>query len=346
MSAASTPVPPLPRAGHGYVWIMLGVMFVAALLSLAVGRFVLPPGTVLRILASQVMEMAPDWPRTAEVALLQVRLPRIGVALLVGASLAVGGVTYQGVFRNPLVSPFVLGVSAGAGFGAALAILANGGVMAIQLSAFGFAALAVLVTAGLGRLYASSRTLVLVLSGIIVASVFTALLGLLKYAADPENKLPVIEYWLLGSLSGVRADAFWRLLAFNGPVLAVLLALRWRLNLLAMGDETARALGVRVGLERGVQLGLATMLASSAVATCGLVGWVGLVVPHLGRLILGADHDRLVPAALLMGAIFLLVVDTLARTISSAEIPLGIVTALLGAPVFALLLLRGEKSWS
>ncbi|WP_159999549.1 iron ABC transporter permease [Roseomonas sp. 18066] len=327
--------------------LWLGALaLLAVLLSLGLGRFSLPPATVLRILLAPLLPIEPDWPRTAEIALLQVRLPRIGVALLVGASLAIGGATYQGVFRNPLVSPFVLGVSAGAGFGAALAILLDGGALAIQASAFGFAVLATLATTALGRACRGNRTLVLVLSGIIVASVFTALLGLLKYSADPENKLPVIEYWLLGSLSGVRAPVFWGLLALNAPLLALLLALRWRLNLLAMGDEAARALGVRLGLERALQLGLATALASSAVAVCGLVGWVGLVVPHLGRLLVGADHDRLLPATLLIGGSFLLLADTLARSLSAAEIPLGIVTSLLGAPVFAALLLRGEKSWT
>ncbi|MFC0407003.1 FecCD family ABC transporter permease [Roseomonas elaeocarpi] len=336
----------LPRPGQRHLlWLTLLVV-ASVLLSLGVGRFSLPPGTVIRILLSHILPLDADWPRTAEIALMQVRLPRVGVAVLVGASLAIGGATYQGVFRNPLVSPFVLGVSAGAGFGAALAILLDGGALAVQVTAFGFAALAAFGTTLLGRAYRGNRTLVLVLSGIIVGSVFTALLGLLKYGADPENKLPVIEYWLLGSLSGVRAPTFWGLLAINAPLLALLLALRWRLNLLAMGDETARALGVRVALERAIQLGLATALASSAVAVCGLVGWIGLVVPHLARLLVGADHDRLLPTTLLMGGTFLLLVDTVARSLSSAEIPLGIVTSLVGAPVFAAMLLRGESSWS
>lgn len=336
---------PTRRGQRHLLW--LGLLAIAAVLvSLGLGRFSLPPGTVLRILLSHVLPIEAGWPRTAEIALMQVRLPRIGVAMLVGASLATGGAACQGVFRNPLVSPFVLGVLAGAGFGAALAILLDGGALAVQVSAFGFAALATFCTSLLGRAYRGNRTLVLVLSGIIVGSVFTALLGLLKYSADPENKLPVIEYWLLGSLSGVRAPTFWTLLAINAPLLALLLALRWRMNLLAMGDEAASALGVRVGLERALQLGLATALASSAVAVCGLVGWVGLVVPHLGRLLVGADHDRLLPATLLMGGTFLLLVDTLARSLSSAEIPLGIVTSLVGAPVFAVMLLRGEKAWS
>ena len=321
----------------------------AALLAAAgaacIGRYQIDMGTLLRVIGSRIFPIEHTWPDTVETVLFEVRLPRIAISMLIGAALSASGVTFQGIFRNPLVSPFILGVSGGAGFGAALAILLDGGTLGIQFSAFGFGALAVIIAVLLSRAYSSNPTLVLVLSGIITGGIFTALLGLLKYTADPEDKLPIIEFWLLGSLSASRASVLMRLAVVVMPVLALVVALRWRLNLLVFGDETAKSLGVNVPLERSIHIALATILASASVAVCGIVGWVGLVVPHLARLLVGPDHVRLVPVSLLLGAIFLLAVDTVARTLTAAEIPLGIVTALLGAPVFAILLRRGERSW-
>ncbi len=327
------------------VGLLTVLLILTALGTAGMGRYPIDVVTLVKVLASRVMSIDATWPASVETVLFQVRLPRIGVAMLVGAALATSGASFQGVFRNPLVSPFILGVSAGAGFGAALAILAGGGSLAVQVSAFGFGAVAVVVAILLSRIYNSNPTLVLVLSGIIVGGVFTALLALLKYTADPDNKLPVIEYWLMGSLSSARPAVLAGLAAITLPVLALVLALRWRLNLLAFGDDTAHALGINVKRERLIHVALATVLASAAVAVCGIVGWVGLVVPHLARLLVGPDHVRLLPTTLLMGAIFVLLVDTLARTLTASEIPLGIVTALLGAPVFALLLRRGERAW-
>lgn len=321
------------------------LLILTALVTAGMGRYPIDVLTLVKVLASRWVNIEVTWPASVETVLFQVRLPRIGVAMLVGAALATSGASFQGVFRNPLVSPFILGVSAGAGFGAALAILAGGGALAVQISAFGFGALAVVVALVLSRSYNSNPTLVLVLSGVIVGGVFTALLALLKYTADPDNKLPVIEYWLMGSLSSARPAVLAGLAAITVPVLALVLALRWRLNLLAFGDETAHTLGINVKRERLIHVALATVLASAAVAVCGIVGWVGLVVPHLARLLVGPDHVRLLPTTLLIGAIFVLLVDTLARTLTASEIPLGIVTALLGAPVFALLLRRGERAW-
>jgi iron complex transport system permease protein len=324
---------------------LLAAALVAAAGAACVGRYEIDMGTLLRVLGSRLFAVDRTWPDTIETVLFEVRLPRIGIAMLIGAALSVSGVTFQGIFRNPLVSPFILGVSGGAGFGAAVAILLDQGGLGIQLSAFGFGALAVLIAILLSRAYSSNPTLVLVLSGIITGGIFTALLGLLKYTADPENKLPIIEFWLLGSLSSARASVLYGLAAVVLPALALAMALRWRLNLLVFGDETAKSLGVHVTRERFLHIALATVLASASVAVCGIVGWVGLVVPHLARLLVGPDHVRLMPVCLLLGAIFLLAVDTLARTLTAAEIPLGIVTALLGAPVFAVLLRRGERAW-
>ena len=348
-SVADTGLTDTPPQGAGPRAAPLGflalLLIVTVLFTAGLGRYTIDLPTLLKVLASRFMPVDVSWPPSVETVLFKVRLPRIGVAMLVGAALATSGASFQGVFRNPLVSPFILGVSAGAGFGAALAILAGGSALAVQLSAFAFGALAVVVAIVLSRTYNSNPTLVLVLSGIIVGGVFTALLALLKYTADPDNKLPVIEYWLMGSLSSARPAVLAGLAIVTLPVMALVLALRWRLNLLAFGDDTAHALGINVKRERLIHVALATVLASAAVAVCGIVGWVGLVVPHLARLLVGPDHVRLIPTTLLLGAIFVLIVDTLARTLTASEIPLGIVTALLGAPVFALLLRRGERAW-
>lgn len=329
----------------GPVAPLIAVLLITTILATCIGRYPIGPDLLIRILGSQILPGERSWPIAAETALFQVRLPRIGVALLVGAALAGSGATFQGVFRNPLVSPFILGVSAGAGFGAATAILLGGGALAIQLSAFAFAALAVTGSVLLGRTYSSNPTLVLVLAGIVIGGVFSALLSLLKYTADPESKLPVIEYWLLGSLSGARQGVLIGLALLILPAIMLALVLRWRLNLLVFGDDTAGSLGVDIRRERLFHIALATIMASAAVAVCGIVGWVGLVVPHLGRLLVGPDHVRLIPTTFLIGAIFMLIVDTMARSIAASEIPLGVVTALVGAPVFAMLLRRGERSW-
>lgn len=324
----------------------LAAMAGAVLIAMNAGRYGIDPVTVIKVIAAQWLPITPDWSPRVETVIFNIRLPRVGVALLVGACLACSGVSFQGVFRNPLVSPFLLGVSAGAGFGAALAILQGGGSLTIQLYAFVFGALAVIAAVLLARLYRSGHTLVLILSGTITGSVFTALLGLLKYTADTENKLPVIEYWLLGSLSAAGKDAFWNLAIISVPVMLAVYLLRWRLNLLSSGDEQAQLLGVNVKRERILHITLGTILCAAAVATCGIVGWVGLVAPHLARMIVGPDHVKLIPMSMALGATFLLIVDTLARTLVQAEIPLGIVTALVGAPFFALLLARSGRGWS
>lgn len=325
--------------------MLIAMAVITVAVTATIGRYPIDAGTLLRVLASTVLPINKTWPPTTETVIFAVRLPRIGVAMLIGAALSVSGANYQGVFRNPLVSPFILGASAGAGFGAAFAILMGGGALAIQLSAFGFAALAVVAAISLSHTYSSNSTLMLILSGIIVGGLFTALLALLKYTADPNEELPVITYWLLGSLSAARMNVLIGLALITIPVLALVIALRWRLNLLAFGDEAAHSLGVNVRRERVIHIGLATILASAAVSVCGIIGWVGLVVPHLARLIVGPDHLRLIPTTMILGAIFLLIVDTLARSLTAAEIPLGIITALVGAPVFAILLRRGERSW-
>jgi iron complex transport system permease protein len=316
------------------------------LVSFLIGRYPVPPWLVLRVIAANWLPITPDWSPVVRAVVMDVRLPRMLAAMLVGAGLSLSGACYQGVFRNPLVSPFILGVSAGAGFGAALAILLIPSRDAVPALAFVFGLVAVGMCFGLARTYRAAPTLVLVLAGVIVGALFTALLSLLKYVADPDSKLPVIEFWLLGSLSTANWQDVVMLLALFVPGAAVLLGLRWRINLLAVGDDEARSLGVDTARLRGVVVIVATLIAAGTVAVAGIIGWVGLVIPHAARILVGADFRRVLPASAAMGACYLLLIDDLARTVTAAEMPIGVLTAIVGAPVFALLLRRRALGWA
>ena len=285
------------------------------------------------------------WGASEQVVGFRIRLPRLIAAMLIGGGLAIAGASFQGLFRNPLVSPDILGVSAGAGFGAAIGILLSGNPWVIQVSAFFFGILAVAVTYGIGRAVGKGSTLVLVLGGIIVGSLFSAFISLTKYVADPYDTLPAIVFWLMGSLSTVsNADV----IAVAPPIFLGALCLylvRWRINLLAVGEEEARALGVDTKRMTVVLIIASTVITASAVCISGIIGWVGLVVPHIGRMLVGPDFRKLIPVSAILGASFLLVVDDIARTLTAAEIPLGILTSLIGAPFFAYLLTRKKVGW-
>jgi iron complex transport system permease protein len=313
--------------------------------SLFVGRFVIAPAEVARILWAQLFPIAHDWPASVETIVLQIRFPRSVMAMFVGAGLAASGAAYQGMFRNPLVSPDILGVTAAAGFGAALALLLSRNPLELQIIAFAFGLVGVALTYLLARIYRTTPVLMLVLSGVVVAAFFSALLSGAKYVADPESKLPAITYWLLGSLNGAST----RSLAMALPPIIVggvgLMFVRWQLNVLAMGDEEARSLGIRTELLKGIVIACTTLITAASVSVCGIVGWVGLVVPHLGRMLVGPDHRALLPATLSIGATYLLFIDCVARTAVATEIPLGILTAMIGAPFFAYLLRRTRGSW-
>jgi len=278
--------------------------------------------------------------------LFSVRLPRILAALLVGSALSTAGVSFQGVFRNPLVSPYILGVGAGSGFGACLGILLWDNHLVIQLLAFAFGLLAMFAAISMGKVSKGTGTLAFVLSGIIVSSIFTALISLAKYVADPYDELPEIVFWLMGSLSSIRyVDLIWIIVPmFIGTL--VLFLLRWRINILSLGDEEARSLGVNVDKMRLIIIICATLVTSAAVSISGVIGWVGLVVPHISRMIVGPNYNRLLPMSMVVGASFMLLVDDLARTVTATEIPLGIITSLVGAPLFAYLIKRGRMGWN
>lgn len=282
-----------------------------------------------------------------DTVLFSIRLPRVLAAVLVGAALAAAGAAYQGLFRNPLVSPDILGVSAGAGLGAVCGIFLSLPVAGIQLLAF----VGGLVTVGLvyfiGSLVQNREpVLVLVLAGVVVGSLAGAAISLLKILADPYDQLPAIVFWLLGSLASVRGAEVWSAAPLVLAGLIPLVLLRWRINVLSLGDEEAKALGVEAGRLRLVVVAAATLMTASVVAVAGIIGWIGLVIPHLARMLVGPNFNRLLPAALLMGGAYMLLIDTLARTLAAIEIPIGVLTAIIGAPFFLWLLARGEEGWS
>jgi iron complex transport system permease protein len=325
--------------------ILLALPFLLLFVSLFVGRLDVGPGDVLRIVAAQLFPIQRSWSESVEIIVVQIRLPRALMAMCVGGGLSISGAAFQGMFRNPLVSPDVLGVSAASGFGAALAILLSRSTLELQLLAFGFGLAGVAITYLLARVYQTTPVLMLVLSGVVVAAFFSALLSGAKYVADPESKLPAITYWLLGSFNAATL----RTVVTVVPAIAVgtigLLLVSWKLNLLSMGDEEARALGVRTEQLKAAIIVCTTLITAAAVSTSGIIGWVGLVMPHMARTLVGPDHRRLLPAALSVGASYLLVIDGVARTAAAVEIPIGILTAIVGAPYFAYLLRRTSGTW-
>ncbi len=324
--------------------ILLILLVFLAILSLGLGIYHVPPEDVVNILVSNLFGHAQD--TIPNHVVMTVRLPRISAAILVGAALSLAGGSFQGLFRNPLVSPDILGVSAGAGFGAALAILLSGDKFMIQAFAFCFALIAVTIVYSVSKVVKGNRTLSLVLAGLAISSLFSACLSLMEYIADPTDQLPTIIYWLMGSLASLTtADVLVAAVPLvTGAV--IILLMRWRFNVLAMGEEEAQALGVNVGQIRIIIVICCTLMSASAVCLSGIIGWVGLVIPHISRLLVGPDHKRLLPVCLLLGACYLLLIDDIARTASSLEIPLGILTAMIGAPFFLYMLSRGGKGWA
>lgn len=323
------------------VWLAVSAAVLVALVawSFSVGRFPVAPGDVALALWAALTGGESGLAKNVEAVILQVRAPRLVAALVVGAALAAAGAAYQNLFKNPLVSPDILGVSAGCALGAGLAILFSLPIVAIQGLAFagGLAAVALVVAVGtwVGR---RDPILTLILTGVVVGSLFGAGIALVKYVADPYNQLPAITFWLLGSFGGaLPAD-----LAVALPLIVLGLVplglLRWRIDLLALSEDEARSLGVDVAKLRLGVIVCATLATASAVAIAGVIGWVGLVIPHAARLLVGASFARVMPLSLVMGAAFMLAVDTLCRTVAATEIPPGVATAFVGTPVFIALL--------
>ncbi|HXE86531.1 MAG TPA: iron ABC transporter permease [Hyphomicrobiaceae bacterium] len=310
-----------------------------------VGAYPISPVELLAAVGRRLAGAAPVG--QIDTVLFEVRLPRVAAAVLGGAALAGAGAAYQTLFRNPLVSPDILGVSTGAGLGAVLGIFLSLPVFGIQLIAFatGLATVA-LVYAVASVVHGRDPILVLVLAGVVVGSLAGAAISLLKIMADPYDQLPAIVFWLLGSFSAIRRSEVWATLPMVLVGLLPLLLLRWRINVLSLGDEEAKALGVEAGRLRLVVIAAATLMTAGVVAIAGVIGWVGLVIPHIARMAVGPSFDRLLPTSMLLGGSYLLLVDTLARTMARIEVPIGILTAILGAPFFLWLLMRGREGWS
>lgn len=324
------------------------LLLAVVLIALSVGRYPLAPSDILGFLGAclGLVDLPPERFDLLRNLIVEIRLPRVLAAGLIGAALSSSGASFQAVFRNPLVSPGILGVLGGAGFGAALGILLSGDSLTVQISAFVMGLVAVGLGVLISNLFGSASMVTLVLGGMISGALFTSALSLVKYAADPYDQLPAIVYWMMGSLGAVD------LKQLKGAAPAILLGvgaltLAGRaLDALSMGDDEARSLGVPVHVTRYGVIAAATLVSSLSVSLAGMIGWVGLVVPHVARLAIGPTNSRLLPASALLGAAFLIAADCVARNITRAEIPIGVVTELLGIPAFILVLGRARRAWA
>ena len=320
--------------------LLLGLVLVA----FAIGRYPVTPGDLFGLAWAGVSGAASGVPDVVSTVVLRVRGPRIAAATLVGAALAGAGAAYQGLFRNPLVSPDLLGASSGAALGAVIGIYLSLGAVGIQVLAFLGGMVAVSVVYGIGASFRrADPVLVLVLAGIVIGTLLGSCVALIKYLADPYNQLPAMTFWLLGSLSGITLMDLVAVLPGVVIGLAPLVLLRWRMNVMTLGEEEAQALGVDTRRLRVVVIAAATLMTATVVAVSGVIGWVGLLVPHLARLLVGPDFRRLLPGAMLLGAAYLLIIDTLARTMARIEIPLGVLTAVVGTPFFIWLLASARR---
>lgn len=331
-------------SGKAVIAVLATALIVTIIGSFAMGRYPVGIKELFGIVFSRLpfVHLEQFWSDTQAIAVWNVRMPRILLAVLVGASLSAAGCAYQGVFQNPIAAPDILGASAGAGFGAALAIFLGLGSAFVTGFAFASSLVTVLLVFIIGKRVKGDRTLGLVLAGIIISSLFQAGTSYIKLAADPTNKLPAITYWLMGSLSGADKKTLsfvvWPMLIGVLP----LYALRWRLNVITMGDIDARAIGVDAQKVRLMTVFGATLLTASSVSVSGTIGWVGLVIPHMTRRLVGSDFRVLLPSSMLSGGIFMLLVDNISRNLTASEIPIGILTAVIGAPFFLMLITRRD----
>ena len=316
------------------ICLEIAVPLIVALLALCVGRYALTPVEVITTLFAGP---APSEPGPATMVVFNVRLPRILLAFIVGAGLAVVGCCFQSIFSNPLASPDTLGVSAGAAFGAALGILLSLSIAGVQALALGFGMVAIVLTFALSNMRKGSGILMVVLAGVITSAFFNALISAIKYLADPTTKLPEITYWLMGSMVGASYFDLSSAIPLIGIPCVLLILLRWKLNVLMLPENESMSLGVKPRTLRWIIILLGTLIVASCVSVCGQVGWVGLVIPHMARRVVGTNHQYLLPASISMGGTYLLIIDTLARSLSSGEIPLSILTALIGLPIFVVL---------
>jgi len=320
--------------------VIMALLLVFTIFCLGIGKYPVTFGKSLSILFGKIFGYSGEWNLLTENIVLKLRLPRILATLLVGGALAASGAAYQGVFKNPLVSPDFLGVSAGACIGAASAILLGLSSVFIQIFAFLGGLLAVSITVSIPRLLRSSSNIMLVLSGIIVGGLMGSILGYLKYIADPETQLAPIIYWSMGSFSYIKLSELLPILPIIVIPAIILFRMSWWIDILSLGESEAKSLGANVRLTRNIVVVCATLMTAGSVCIAGTIGWIGLVIPHFARMITGPSNTKLLPTAILVGAFFLLAVDTITRTIGPAEMPISILTGIIGAPCFALLLYR------
>lgn len=326
---------------------MAGLAFLFILcffLSFFLGRYPISPKLLFDVMLSKITGSTPYWSASVEQVLFQVRFPRVIMASLIGAGLSCAGAAYQGIFQNPMVSPSVLGSSAGAGFGAALGLYFAQSESVITLLAFIFGIGAVLLVCVIGGQVKHNQVLGLVLAGMMVGSLFSSAVSFLKLVADTSNTLPAITYWLMGSLSGIRKKD----VIFAAPLIIIgiipIFLLRWKMNVLTLGEEEAHCIGVNTKRIRWIVIICATLITAAAVSVSGLIGWVGLVIPHLARMLVGNDYRKMLPSTLLLGGSYMLIVDNVSRLIAASEMPIGILTAFIGAPFFLYLILREGKT--
>lgn len=324
--------------------VLILVLMLAIVIALSTGQYNVSFRNVLRILLGFVFPIEKTWDDTMYRVVIYSRLPRIVAAVLVGGALALAGSSYQGVFRNPLVSPDLLGVSHGASVGAATSIILGLGYWGNMTLAFVFGLIAVVFAVLIPKILNKQSTITLVLSGVIVGGFFSSVLGLLKYIADADTELAEITYWQLGSLSKVKPDTLYYMIPPIVIFSLLTLMLRWRINVISLGDKESKALGINLFKERGMIIVCSTILTAASICISGTIGWIGLVMPHLARMMVGQDNARVLPAAMLLSGIFLVFVDTLARNLTGAEIPLSIITGFVGTPFFTFVLIKQKKS--
>ncbi len=323
--------------------LLIVIPFITGVICLGFGRYSISVTDTIEVLINAIKGSGSEDMRYS--VIFNVRLPRILLAMLVGSGLACAGAAFQGLFTNAMATPDTLGVASGASFGAVLAMMFDANLIIIQLMALVFGLLACYITYNISKLKGKSSIVMIVLGGMVVSSLFQAFVSLAKYLADPQDKLPSITYWLMGSM----ASASYKTLLLGGPFIIIgivlIYVLRWRLNILSLNEDEARSMGINLKTMRLLIIMAASLITSACVSMCGQVGWVGLLIPHIGRMMMGSNNKLVIPFSISLGAIFMLVIDTFARSATSAEIPLSILTAIIGAPFFISLLRKTGGAW-
>lgn len=333
------------HATHALMFAVLCAAFVVVFIcSLGLGTYHIAPLDVVALIAGLPTSESLQDAAMAHSLIWDVRIPRVCAAALIGAGLSCAGAVFQGLFRNPLASPYTLGVSNGAGFGAALAIVLSANALGIQLTSIACGLVAVLLTfliAAQGK----KSTVTLILSGMLIGSLFASLVALLKFCADPTEKLPQIVYWLMGSLSGITSASLLSIVPFYCICLLLILLSRWRINVLSMGDTTAASFGIHVARERGIIICAASVLTALLVSIAGIIGWIGIVVPHLSRMLMGPNFKQLIPTSCVLGGAYLIIIDDICRCATALEIPLGVITGIVGVPLFLYFIRKKKVDW-